>query len=109
MKKKHFFALVPVCPHAGGVGLCEMVQHLQMWDFICLNGSTENRVIEYVDQQYEHFEYPVCIQNACYMPPTSPGYSTKFTEDSIKNYSYPNGEKWKNMYKKDSSNLIQII
>ncbi|PBC34073.1 Mitochondrial enolase superfamily member [Apis cerana cerana] len=100
---------VPVCPHAGGVGLCEMVQHLQMWDFICLNTSTENRVIEYVDQQHEHFEYPVYIQNACYMPPTRPGYSTKFTEDTIKNYSYPNGEKWKNMYKKDSSNLIQII
>ncbi|XP_006617805.1 mitochondrial enolase superfamily member 1-like [Apis dorsata] len=100
---------VPVCPHAGGVGLCEMVQHLQMWDFICLNASIENRVIEYVDQQHEHFEHPVYIQNACYMPPTNPGYSTKFTEDSIKNYSYPNGEKWKNIYKKNSSNLIQII
>ncbi|XP_043789610.1 mitochondrial enolase superfamily member 1-like [Apis laboriosa] len=100
---------VPVCPHAGGVGLCEMVQHLQMWDFICLNASIENRVIEYIDQQHEHFEHPVYIQNACYMPPTNPGYSTKFTEDSIKNYSYPNGEKWKNICKKDSSNLIQII
>lgn len=86
-----------------------MVQHLQMWDFICLNASIENRVIEYVDQQHEHFEHPVYIQNACYMPPTNPGYSTKFTEDSIKNYSYPNGEKWKNIYKKNSSNLIQII
>lgn len=106
---KHFFALVPVCPHAGGVGLCEMVQHLQMWDFICLSASTENRVIEYIDQQHEHFEHPIHIQNACYMPPTNPGYSTKFNEDSIKNYSYPNGEKWKNKYKKDSSNLIQII
>ncbi|CAD1473594.1 unnamed protein product, partial [Heterotrigona itama] len=89
---------VPVCPHAGGVGLCEMVQHLQMWDFICLSASTENRVIEYIDQQHEHFEDPVLVQNACYMPPISPGYSTKFNEDCIKNYSYPNGEKWKNMY-----------
>ncbi|XP_068976272.1 mitochondrial enolase superfamily member 1-like [Bombus flavifrons] len=89
---------VPVCPHAGGVGLCEMVQHLQMWDFICLSASTENRVIEYVDQQHEHFEHPVCVQNASYMPPMSPGYSTKLNEECIKNYSYPNGEKWKDMY-----------
>ncbi|KAK9300469.1 hypothetical protein QLX08_006819 [Tetragonisca angustula] len=89
---------VPVCPHAGGVGLCEMVQHLQMWDFICLSASTENRVIEYIDQQHEHFEDPVVVQNACYMPPISPGYSTKFNENCIKNYSYPNGEKWRNMY-----------
>ncbi|KAF3428837.1 hypothetical protein E2986_06841 [Frieseomelitta varia] len=89
---------VPVCPHAGGVGLCEMVQHLQMWDFICLSASTENRVIEYIDQQHEHFENPVVVQNACYMPPISPGYSTKFNENCIKNYLYPNGEKWRNMY-----------
>ena len=93
-----FILLVPVCPHAGGVGLCEMVQHLQMWDFICLSASTENRVIEYIDQQHEHFEDPVVVQNACYMPPISPGYSTKFNENCIKNYSYPNGEKWRNMY-----------
>lgn len=88
---------VPVCPHAGGVGLCEMVQHLQMWDFICLSVSTENRVIEYIDQQHEHFEDPVIVQNACYMPPINPGYSTKFNENCIKNYSYPNGEKWRNI------------
>ncbi|CAL7939919.1 unnamed protein product [Xylocopa violacea] len=91
---------VPVCPHAGGVGLCEMVQHLQMWDFISLSASTENRVIEYVDQQHEHFENPVCIQNACYMPPTSPGYSTKLKEDGIKKYLYPDGQQWKDMYEK---------
>ncbi|XP_076682725.1 mitochondrial enolase superfamily member 1 [Andrena cerasifolii] len=90
---------VPVCPHAGGVGLCEMVQHLQMWDFICLSATTEDRVIEYVDQQHEHFEHPVRVQRACYMPPASPGYSVKFKDDCIKNYSYPDGEEWKYMYK----------
>ncbi|XP_076171858.1 mitochondrial enolase superfamily member 1 isoform X1 [Ptiloglossa arizonensis] len=89
---------VPVCPHAGGVGLCEMVQHLQMWDFICLNTTIENRVIEYVDQQHEHFEHPVRVQNACYMPPTSPGYSVKLKDECIKNYTYPNGEQWKYMF-----------
>ncbi|XP_053972762.1 mitochondrial enolase superfamily member 1-like [Hylaeus volcanicus] len=91
---------VPVCPHAGGVGLCEMVQHLQMWDFISLNTSTENRVIEFVDQQHEHFEHPVRVLNACYMPPTAPGYSTKFKDDCLEQYTYPNGEQWKYMYEK---------
>nr|XP_012153601.1 PREDICTED: mitochondrial enolase superfamily member 1-like isoform X2 [Megachile rotundata] len=91
---------VPVCPHAGGVGLCEMVQHLQMWDFISLSASTENRVIEYIDQQHEHFEHPVRVQNACYMPPDQPGYSTKFKDDCVRNYSYPDGEQWRYMYDK---------
>ncbi|XP_031840080.2 mitochondrial enolase superfamily member 1 isoform X2 [Nomia melanderi] len=91
---------VPVCPHAGGIGLCEMVQHLQMWDFVSLTGTTKERVIEYVDQQHEHFEQPVRIQNACYMPPMSPGYSTKLTDDCLENYVHPDGKQWKHMYEK---------
>lgn len=89
---------VPVCPHAGGIGLCEMVQHLQMWDFICLSGTTTDRIIEYVDQQHEHFEDSVCIKNAHYMPSMSPGYSTKLKTDAINNYMYPEGKEWKRMY-----------
>lgn len=89
---------VPVCPHAGGVGLCEMVQHLQMWDFISLSGTSENRVIEYVDQQHEHFEDPTNVQNAHYMPPKVPGYSTKFRKESIMKYEYPNGTEWQRMF-----------
>lgn len=91
---------VPVCPHAGGIGLCEMVQHLQIWDFISLSGTTENRMIEYVDQQHEHFEHPVKIEKACYMPPMSPGYSTKLTDNCLNNYIHPEGEQWKQMYAK---------
>lgn len=60
---------VKVCPHAGGVGLCEMVQHLQMWDYVALSGSKEGRMIEYVDEHHEHFEDPLIIRDACYMPP----------------------------------------
>lgn len=60
---------MPVCPHAGGVGLCEMVQHLQLFDYVCLTGTTEGRVIEYVDQQHEHFEDPTVIKNARYQAP----------------------------------------
>ncbi|XP_014207212.1 mitochondrial enolase superfamily member 1-like isoform X2 [Copidosoma floridanum] len=89
---------VPVCPHAGGVGLCEMVQHLQMWDFVSLSGTTENRIIEYVDQQHEHFEDPVTIKNAHYMPPSVPGYSTKIKDASLTNYAYPEGKEWQRMF-----------
>lgn len=60
---------VKVCPHAGGVGLCEMVQHLQLFDYICLSQTSEGRFIEYVDQQHEHFVNPVHVRNSHYMPP----------------------------------------
>jgi hypothetical protein len=60
---------VPVCPHAGGVGLCEMVQHLQIFDYICLTGTTDGRMIEFTDQQHEHFENPVHIVRAHYIAP----------------------------------------
>lgn len=61
--------LVKVCPHAGGVGLCEMVQHLQMWDYVALSGTSEGKWVEYVDQQHEHFVYPTVIENAHYLAP----------------------------------------
>lgn len=61
--------LVKVCPHAGGVGLCEMVQHLQMWDYVALSGTSDGRLIEYVDQQHEHFVDPVVVKNAKYLAP----------------------------------------
>ncbi|CAD6201908.1 GSCOCG00002846001-RA-CDS [Cotesia congregata] len=89
---------VPVCPHAGGVGLCEMVQHLQMWDYVSLSGTTENRVIEYVDQQHEHFVTPSIVKNAHYMPPKSPGYSTQFKDQAILDYEYPHGKEWQRMF-----------
>lgn len=87
-----------MCPHAGGVGLCEMVQHLQMWDFVCLSGTTENRVIEYIDQQHEHFDDPTVVENACYKPPLNPGYSTKIKDKSLVKFIYPHGEEWQRMF-----------
>lgn len=89
---------IPVCPHAGGVGLCEMVQHLQMWDFISLSCTTDDRIIEYVDQQHEHFKHPAFVKNAKYQAPTSAGYSTEFTKETIINYEYPNGKEWQKMF-----------
>ena len=86
---------VPVCPHAGGVGLCEYVQHLSMFDFISVTGSMENRLIEYVDHLHEHFLDPVEIQKGCYMPPKLPGYSITMKNKSLVDYEFPTGKVWK--------------
>jgi L-fuconate dehydratase len=88
---------VPVCPHAGGVGLSEHVQHLAMIDFICISGSLENRVIEYVDHLHEHFEDPVIIRRGCYVLPQKPGYSIEMRPDSLRDYLFPSGKIWKDL------------
>jgi L-fuconate dehydratase len=85
---------VPVCPHAGGVGLCEHVQHLSMFDFIAVSGTMENRVIEFVDHLHEHFVDPVRIERGRYMVPLRPGYSIEIREESRRRYTYPEGAAW---------------
>ena len=85
---------VPVCPHAGGVGLCEYVQHLSMFDFIAVSGTTDGRVIEYVDHLHEHFEDPVVVRGGRYMPPATPGYSITIRESSRIAHRYPDGKVW---------------
>ncbi|HUR47053.1 MAG TPA: L-fuconate dehydratase [Candidatus Saccharimonadales bacterium] len=85
---------IPVCPHAGGVGLCEHVQHLSIFDFVAVSGSLENRVIEYVDHLHEHFVDPVALRNGHYMPPTKPGYSTEMKRESQIQYAFPGGPAW---------------
>jgi len=85
---------VPVCPHAGGVGLCEYVQHLSMFDFVAVSGTMDGRVIEYVDHLHEHFEDPVVIRRGRYMPPTRPGYSITIHEASRLAHRYPGGNVW---------------
>jgi L-fuconate dehydratase len=86
---------VPVCPHAGGVGLCEYVQHLSMVDYICISATLENRVLEYVDHLHEHFIDPVKIKNGCYMPPSLPGYSITMKVLSLEQYEFPAGAAWR--------------
>jgi L-fuconate dehydratase len=85
---------VPVCPHAGGVGLCEHVQHLSIFDYICVSGSLEDRVAEYVDHLHEHFEEPVVIRGGRYVAPTAPGYSIAMKAGSLQRYRYPDGPVW---------------
>jgi L-fuconate dehydratase len=86
---------VTVCPHAGGVGLCEYVQHLSVFDYLRVSRSLENRVIEYVGHLHEHFINPVRIRRGHYLLPEAPGYSIEIFPESLAKYSYPDGEEWK--------------
>ncbi|HCW08767.1 MAG TPA: fuconate dehydratase [Cytophagales bacterium] len=90
---------IPVCPHAGGVGLCELVQHLSMIDFICISGTMEGRVREYVDHLHEHFVDPVKINDGCYMPPLMPGYGCEMKKESLVDFSFPDGKTWREEFK----------
>ena len=85
---------VPVCPHAGGVGLCELVQHLAMFDFIAVSGTAEGRAIEYVDHLHEHFATPVRIENGRYLAPRTAGMSAEMLPDTLTAYRYPDGPQW---------------
>jgi L-fuconate dehydratase len=85
---------VVVCPHAGGVGLCEYVQHLSMFDFLRVSTSLEHRVIEFVDHLHEHFVEPVVIRRGHYMPPRLPGYSIQVHPETLVRYQFPQGEVW---------------
>jgi L-fuconate dehydratase len=86
---------VPVCPHAGGVGLCEYVQHLALFDYIAISASLEDRICEYADHLHEHFVNPLVMQNGRYMPPTAPGYSITMTPESLSEFDFATGTAWK--------------
>src|SRR5699024_4731640 len=79
---------LPVCPHAGGVGLCEYVQHLSIIDYLCFSGTTEGRVTEYVDHLHEHFLAPCVVRDGGYQVPTQPGYSAEMKAASIEQYRF---------------------
>lgn len=85
---------VRVCPHAGGVGLCEHVQHLGIFDYLRVSGSMEGRVIEFVDHLHEHFVDPVVVENGCYRAPLLPGYSTTMKTASLAQFAFPGGPEW---------------
>jgi len=86
---------IPVCPHAGGVGLCELVQHLIFFDYICVSASLEHRVCEWVDHLHEHFEEPARVVNGRYRIPLGHGFSSDMKEKSLKDYQFPKGPVWK--------------
>lgn len=88
---------VPVCPHAGGVGLCEYVQHLSMWDYVSVVGTTEGRVTEYANHLHEHFVTLINVKDGRYMPPTQPGYSAELKPQAIADYTFPTGKVWREL------------
>lgn len=85
---------VPVCPHAGGVGLCEYVQHLSLIDYLCISGTWEDRLTEYAGHLHEHFVHPVQMRNGRYLPPQAPGYSIEMLPASRERYLFPAGAAW---------------
>ena len=87
---------VPVCPHAGGVGLCEAVQHLSMFDYVALTGTTDGRMIEWIDHLHEHFVDPAVVTAGRYQAPVAPGFSTRMRPESLEEFSFPAGPVWRN-------------
>ncbi|WP_406047223.1 L-fuconate dehydratase [Kribbella sp. NBC_00889] len=92
---------VPVCPHAGGVGLCELVQHLAIFDYVAVSGSLDRRVTEYVDHLHEHFVDPCVIRNGAYVLPAAPGYSAEMHRESLQTYRFPDGVYWSSGTERD--------
>jgi L-fuconate dehydratase len=86
---------VPVCPHAGGVGLCELTQHLSVFDYVCAGASLEGRMLEYVDHLHEHFLDPVRIRGGRYLAPEQPGYSAAIRPESLDEFEFPGGAAWR--------------
>jgi L-fuconate dehydratase len=97
---------VPVCPHAGGVGLCEYVQHLSLFDYIAVSASLENRITEYVDHLHEHFVYPVKMRNGRYLPPLDPGYSIEMKAESLDYYEFPHGPAWRRDARQEDREVV---
>jgi L-fuconate dehydratase len=87
---------VPVCPHAGGVGLCEIVQHLSMFDYVALSGTADGRMIEWIDHLHEHFVTPAVVSRGRYQAPSAPGASTQMLPESLSEFSFPSGAAWLN-------------
>ena len=85
---------VPVCPHAGGLGLCEYGQHVSLIDYLCVSASLENRATEFADHLHEHFVHPVRVRNGRYLPPTAPGFSIEMQPASIAEFEFPGGAAW---------------
>jgi len=88
---------IPVCPHAGGVGLCELVQHLAFWNYICVAPTLKDTVCEFVDHLHEHFINPCVVKNGAYVLPSAPGYSAEMKAESVRDYEFENGPVWKNL------------
>jgi len=86
---------VPVCPHAGGIGLCEYGQPVSLIDYICVSGRRDDRMLEFADHLHEHFVDPIAVKNGRYMPPAAPGFSIEMRPHSLDEFEWPTGEAWR--------------
>ena len=86
---------VPVCPHAGGVGLCELVQHHAIFDYVAVSGDLDGRMVEYVDHLHEHFLDPVVVRGGRYIAPSMPGFSAEMKAESRAAHRFPDGAVWR--------------
>ncbi|CAG0917425.1 unnamed protein product [Notodromas monacha] len=98
---------VPVCPHADGLGLCEMAQHLAIFNYVCISGDRTNAVIEYNNHMHEHFMQPAKVKHGCYVVPDAPGYSMEIITPSLLNYEYPLGPFWRDRQGKEAEKILQ--
>ena len=85
---------VPVCPHAGGLALCEYVQHLSIVDYVCISGSLDDRTTEFADHLHEHFVHPAIVRDGRYLAPEAPGYSIEIKPESLVEFAFPDGAGW---------------
>lgn len=99
---------VRVCPHAGGVGLCEAVQHLSMFDFIAVSADKDGRMIEFVDHLHEHFITPVDVREGCYWPPSAPGAGAEMHRTTLATYSFPSGAAWSGTSVADGTGQLEL-
>ncbi|HVR70415.1 MAG TPA: L-fuconate dehydratase [Vicinamibacteria bacterium] len=86
---------LPVCPHAGGVGLCEYAQHIAIFDYVAVSGTLQDRMLEYVDHLHEHFVDPVRTRRGRYLAPEAPGYSIAIKPQSLDDHEFPTGRVWR--------------
>jgi L-fuconate dehydratase len=88
---------IPVCPHAGGVGLCELVQHFSFFDYAAVAATQENRFIEFVDHLHEHFAEPAVVTGGRYRPPAKPGNGAEMLPESVATWTFPDGPGWREL------------
>jgi L-fuconate dehydratase len=100
---------IPVCPHGGGVGLCELVQHVSAFDYVAVGGTWDGRVVEFVDHLHEHFVDPCVVERGRYVTPTLPGYSSEMRRESLAEFSFPAGSVWRQAEEVSPSHAVPSL
>lgn len=100
---------IPVCPHGGGIALCNMIQHYGMWDQIAVSGHSDTQLIEYIDFLQESVEHPVEVKDGCYVAPTAPGWGLEFVPEFLEKHTFPDGEVWHSRDPKKKGAAYEVL